>query len=81
MILSSRNIVSILNAEIIGSDAVSFFDGVSIDSRSLQNNQETLFFALIGPNHDGHQYISELAKKGVSHFVISQIPEVVNSSP
>ncbi len=80
MILLSRNIVSILNAEIIGSDAVSFFDGISIDSRSMQNNQETLFFALIGPNHNGHQYISELAKKGVTHFVISQIPADVNSS-
>ena len=75
MILSSRNIVSILNAEVIGNDAISLFDGVSIDSRSMQNNADTLFFALTGPNHDGHQYINELVQKGVSHFVVHQIPD------
>lgn len=80
MILSSRNIVSILNAEVIGNDTVILFDGVSIDSRSLQNNNETLFFALTGPNHDGHQYISELAQKGVTHFVVSQKPQTSDNS-
>lgn len=80
MILSSRNIVSILNAEVIGNDTVILFDGVSIDSRSLQNNSETLFFALTGPNHDGHQYISELAQKGVTHFVVSQKPQTSDNS-
>lgn len=80
MILSSRNIVSILNAEVIGNDTVILFDGVSIDSRSLQNNNETLFFALTGPNHDGHQYISELAQKGVTHFVVCQKPQTSDNS-
>jgi Alr-MurF fusion protein len=80
LILSSRNIVSILNAEVIGKNPVTLFDVVSIDSRSMQNNQETLFFALVGPNHDGHQYISELAQQGVSHFVVSQIPDSLNES-
>ena len=80
MILSSRNIVSILNAEVIGNDAITLFDGVSIDSRSMQNNADTLFFALTGPNHDGHQYITELSQKGVSHFVVSQKPPTSDNS-
>jgi alanine racemase len=69
-----------MNAEVIGNNPITLFDGVSIDSRSLQNNQETLFFALVGPNHDGHHYISELAQHGVSHFVVSQLPHTSNES-
>ena len=49
-------------------------DNVSIDSRSLQNNAGTLFFALSGQNRDGHQYITSLIEKGVVNFVVSHIP-------
>lgn len=49
-------------------------DNVSIDSRSLQNNTGTLFFALTGQNRDGHQYISDLIGKGVINFVVTHIP-------
>jgi len=49
-------------------------DNVSIDSRSLQNNAGTLFFALAGQNRDGHQYIIQLIDKGVMNFVVSHIP-------
>jgi len=49
-------------------------DNVSIDSRSLQNNAGTLFFALSGQNRDGHQYITFLIEKGVVNFVVSHIP-------
>lgn len=50
-------------------------DNVSIDSRSLQNNNGTLFFALTGQNRDGHQYIADLIEKGVLNFVVNRIPE------
>ncbi|WP_430399781.1 bifunctional UDP-N-acetylmuramoyl-tripeptide:D-alanyl-D-alanine ligase/alanine racemase [Flavobacterium sp.] len=49
-------------------------ENISIDSRSLQNNNGTLFFALKGNNHDGHQYIEQLIEKGVSFFVVEHIP-------
>jgi len=49
-------------------------DNVAIDSRSLQNNAGTLFFALQGQNRDGHQYITALIEKGVVNFVVSHIP-------
>jgi len=49
-------------------------DNVSIDSRSLQNNSETLFFALSGANNDAHQYIGDLISKGVQNFVVNHIP-------
>lgn len=46
-------------------------DRVSIDSRSRQNDGRTLFFALNGKNHNGHQYIKELIQQGVKYFVVS----------
>jgi alanine racemase len=49
-------------------------DNVSIDSRSLQNNSGTLFFALSGANNDAHQYVEDLISKGVQNFVVNHIP-------
>ncbi|ESU29799.1 UDP-N-acetylmuramoylalanyl-D-glutamyl-2,6- diaminopimelate--D-alanyl-D-alanine ligase [Flavobacterium limnosediminis JC2902] len=75
MSLSLHNIVPVIHAKWLGVDEACLIDNVSIDSRSLQNNNTTLFFALIGHNHDGHQYIPELIDSGVQHFVVSHIPE------
>ncbi|WP_162126987.1 bifunctional UDP-N-acetylmuramoyl-tripeptide:D-alanyl-D-alanine ligase/alanine racemase [Flavobacterium phycosphaerae] len=70
-----RNIVSIIKANWVGQNDVAVIDTISIDSRSLQNGANTLFFAITGPNHDGHVYIEELITKGVQHFVVTHIPE------
>ena len=75
MILTIRNIVSIIKAQWVGQNETAIVDSISIDSRSLQNDENTLFFALYGPNHDGHLFIEELIAKGVSHFVVRKIPE------
>ncbi|WP_428662591.1 bifunctional UDP-N-acetylmuramoyl-tripeptide:D-alanyl-D-alanine ligase/alanine racemase [Runella sp.] len=42
------------------------------DSRQLVFPQQTLFFAIKGERHDGHQFIAELYKKGVRQFVVEQ---------
>jgi alanine racemase len=47
----------------------------SIDSRSLQNSDNTLFFAIVGPNNDAHIYVNELINKGVHNFVVQYIPD------
>jgi len=41
--------------------------GVSIDTRTLKKGD--IFFALAGPNYDGHQFISEAIKKGASVII------------
>ena len=74
MTLSIKNIEKILHAKRVG-DANDSIDTISIDSRSLQNNKNTLFFALVGPNNDAHIYISTLIEKGVQNFVVTHIPE------
>ena len=75
MTLTVRNIIPIIKANFVGQNDVAVIDTISIDSRSLQNNESTLFFALSGPNHDGHRYIEELIAKSVCHFVVTTIPE------
>jgi alanine racemase len=73
--LSIQNIIPIIKAKWFGNDDTTIIDSISIDSRSLQNDKDTLFFAISGPNHDGHVYIEELIQKGVRHFVVNQVPE------
>jgi len=48
---------------------------ISIDSRSLQNNKNTLFFALKGNHNDAHTYIYSLLERGIESFVVSKIPQ------
>ena len=74
MTLSVRNIIPIIKAQFLGTNDIAIIDAISIDSRSLQNTESTLFFALVGPNHDGHQYVAALIKQGVQNFVVSYIP-------
>ncbi|MFN3752586.1 bifunctional UDP-N-acetylmuramoyl-tripeptide:D-alanyl-D-alanine ligase/alanine racemase [Flavobacterium sp.] len=73
-----RNIIPIIKANWIGQNDVAIIDAISIDSRSLQNGENTLFFAISGPNNDGHSYIEELISKGVKHFVVTHIPPTVS---
>lgn len=44
----------------------------AVDSRLLNSPEDTVFFALKGNNHDGHQYIRQLYDKGVRTFVVSE---------
>lgn len=77
MSINLKSLISVFNAEWIGSDTDIFVDHISIDSRSLQNGAKTLFIALSGANNDAHLYISELIEKGVQNFVVQYIPENV----
>jgi alanine racemase len=45
-----------------------------IDSRKVFSPEDTVFFALKGERHDGHQFIGELWEKGVRNFVVSKMP-------
>jgi alanine racemase len=76
--LSIQNIEKILHAKRFG-DSNGTIDTISIDSRSLQNNEKTLFFALVGPNNDAHIYIKSLIEKGVRFFVVTHIPEELSN--
>ncbi len=75
MNVSLKNIVPILHAKWLGKQTNTIIENISIDSRSLQNGPQTLFFAIVGPNNDAHTYIESLLLKGVQNFVVTYIPE------
>ncbi len=75
MTLTIKNIGQILHAKWFGNNPDGTIDNISIDSRSLQNGHQTLFFTLVGPNNDAHNYISALIEKGVQNFVVTYIPK------
>ncbi|WP_144215864.1 bifunctional UDP-N-acetylmuramoyl-tripeptide:D-alanyl-D-alanine ligase/alanine racemase [Flavobacterium anhuiense] len=75
MSVNLKSLISVLNAKWIGSETDVFIDHISIDSRSLQNGSQTLFFALAGVNNDAHLFISDLIENGVQNFVVQYIPE------
>ncbi len=77
MTFTLQNIISEIEAKFNAPFEDFSVENISIDSRSLQNNQGTLFFALKGNNHDAHQYIESLISKGVLNFVVERIPEEV----
>jgi UDP-N-acetylmuramoyl-tripeptide--D-alanyl-D-alanine ligase len=49
------------------------FDGVSTDSRTVQAGQ--LFVALRGEKFDGHDYLEQVAGKGVAAVVVEKLPD------
>lgn len=75
MSITIKNSISILDAKWVGIHPEAAIETISIDSRSLQNSEQTLFFALVGPNNDAHHYIKDLIATGVQNFVVTYIPE------
>ncbi len=69
-----------LNAKLYGNPEL-FITSVVIDSREVSLNPNSLFFALVGDNHDGHSFIGELHLRGVNAFVVSKIDDLVETYP
>lgn len=46
------------------------YSGVSIDSRKIKRGE--IFFAIKGEVTDGHKYINEVLRKGISTFVVNK---------
>jgi UDP-N-acetylmuramoyl-tripeptide--D-alanyl-D-alanine ligase len=51
--------------------------GWSVDSRTLRPGD--LFFALRGPNHDGHAYVAEVLRKGAAAVVVDREVDAASS--
>ncbi|NQU87075.1 MAG: bifunctional UDP-N-acetylmuramoyl-tripeptide:D-alanyl-D-alanine ligase/alanine racemase, partial [Mariniphaga sp.] len=48
---------------------------IATDSRSITDEKETIFFALLSSRNNGHNYLPGLAKKRLLAVVVSQIPK------
>lgn len=70
-------IAIMMQARLIGKGADRKEWQLSIDSRTVANPDQTIFFALITAGNDGHKYIKQLAASGVSVFVVQNLPDEV----
>jgi UDP-N-acetylmuramoyl-tripeptide--D-alanyl-D-alanine ligase len=68
MEIELREVARVLGFEIETGGVVT---GWSIDSRTIARGD--LFFALRGPNHDGHEHIGEVFRKG-ARAVVAEVP-------
>lgn len=67
-----------LDYEIIGGSIGTEVEHLTADSRKAKKN--TAFICIVGAVSDGHQYISEVAKKGASAIIVqnhTELPDVL----
>jgi len=63
-------IAAITGGMVVGNNDV-IVDRILTDSRSLNMQEKTLFVAIKGLNHDGHNFITDLYNKGVMNFLVT----------
>ncbi|MGQ8336035.1 bifunctional UDP-N-acetylmuramoyl-tripeptide:D-alanyl-D-alanine ligase/alanine racemase [Sunxiuqinia sp. A32] len=73
--ISLSKISDIIGGQLIKSNFTEELFAISIDSRTIVDAKSTLFFAITGERHNGHDYIIDLYNKGVRSFVVSEMPE------
>jgi len=66
-------------SEITNADLIERYDTVIskiiIDSRSFIADANTLFVAIKGERHNGHDFINELYKNGIVNFLVQDLPQ------
>lgn len=75
MVFTIQQLCQFLDAKYFGLKKELDIKDISIDSRSLQNTNGIMFFALKGNYHDAHRFVPELIERGVSVFVVEEISE------
>ena len=74
------SIASVIKGDIIGNDNQhNSIKNLLIDSRKLTTAETSLFFAIKGERHNGHDYIHDLYEKGIRNFVVTVLPENIES--
>lgn len=70
--LKVSQVAKILQSSYQGADTM--IEGVSIDTRTLVGKE--LFFAICGPQHDGHEYVAAAAAAGAAAAVVQRQVDV-----
>jgi UDP-N-acetylmuramoyl-tripeptide--D-alanyl-D-alanine ligase len=71
MTFTKKEIAVALGAHYSGPDGT--VQGWSIDSRTIAAGD--LFFAIRGPNHDGHNFVAEVLERGASAAIVDHVPQ------
>ncbi len=80
--ITVTEISKIVNGKLAGNKSVLHLpiSKIITDSRTFFSGKNALFFALTGPRNNGHVYIPELIKKGVSAFIISDESAILDDA-
>ena len=68
---SVNDIAKNINGQLINGSGEEIVQHIVYDTRKINFNEQSIFFALKTPKADGHDYISDAYSKGVRSFVIS----------
>ena len=71
-----KKITTAIKGTFKGTDDAIPITHLLIDSRKVATTEQSLFFALEGEHHNGHDYIETLYNKGVRNFVVRTIPDL-----
>ncbi|MBN2485006.1 MAG: bifunctional UDP-N-acetylmuramoyl-tripeptide:D-alanyl-D-alanine ligase/alanine racemase [Bacteroidales bacterium] len=66
-----KEIAAITHGETFGDSTLEVCH-IATDSRKIAEAQQTLFIAIDGERHDGHNYLGEMYQKGVRCFLINK---------
>ena len=67
---SAHDIAGAVGGKVLSGPSAGVFGGVSTDSRRVAGGE--VFFALKGPNFDGHAFVGMVASKGASGAVVGK---------
>ena len=71
--ISLKKIARIIEGKVYGNGDTIISD-LLYDSRRIVSPSGSLFFALVGERHNGHDFIPGLYRNGVKSFIVSQLP-------
>jgi len=66
---NAQECLQVMRGDLLAGRESGTFKGVSIDSRTLQAGQ--LFFCILGPTFDGHDFIGQAVEKKAAGIIIS----------
>jgi len=70
--LKFSDLAEIMDGQILHLSQDQVISRLVIDSRQLIVHPETVFFAIKGPNHDGHQFLEQVLAQNVVNFIVEQ---------
>lgn len=71
---TSSDIAEITGGRLTGDPGLQITE-VLTDSRNINFTDGIVFFAIRGKNHDGHQFIGNIYRKGIRIFVVEKLPD------
>jgi alanine racemase len=73
--ISFSQLPAITKGEIIAFDHDRKINSLITDSRKAVAHEDSIFFAIRGEHHDGHEYLKKLYAQGVRQFVVEYKPD------